>query len=103
MVMTIAPVGVFCLIGKFVITDGFNIFKDVVLYVVLLTGVLLIHAFVTYSLLLKFLAQLNPLWFFNKMKELQSLLSTSSSAATIPVTLKTVNQDIGVDKDVASL
>ena len=46
MVMTIAPVGVFCLIGKFVITDGFNIFKDVVLYVVLLTGVLLIHAFV---------------------------------------------------------
>ena len=103
MVMTIAPVGVFCLIGKFVITDGFNIFKDVVLYVVLLTGVLLIHAFVTYSLLLKFLAQLNPLWFFNKMKEAAIFaFSTSSSAATIPVTLKTVNQDIGVDKDVAS-
>ena len=100
MVMTIAPVGVFCLIGKFVITDGFNIFKDVVLYVVLLTGVLLIHAFVT---LLKFLAQLNPLWFFNKMKEAAIFaFSTSSSAATIPVTLKTVNQDIGVDKDVAS-
>ena len=103
MVMTIAPVGVFCLIGKFVITDGFNIFKDVVLYVVLLTGVLLIHAFVTYSLLLKFLAQLNPLWFFNKMKEAAIFaFSTSSSAATIPVTLKTVNQDIGVDKNVAS-
>ena len=103
MVMTIAPVGVFCLIGKFVITDGFNIFKDVVLYVVLLTSVLLIHAFVTYSLLLKFLAQLNPLWFFNKMKEAAIFaFSTSSSAATIPVTLKTVNQDIGVDKDVAS-
>ena len=103
MVMTIAPVGVFCLIGKFVITDGFNIFKDVVLYDVLLTGVLLIHAFVTYSLLLKFLAQLNPLWFFNKMKEAAIFaFSTSSSAATIPVTLKTVNQDIGVDKDVAS-
>ena len=103
MVMTIAPVGVFCLIGKFVITDGFNIFKDVVLYVVLLTGVLLIHAFVTYSLLLKFLAQLNPLWFFNKMKEAAIFaFSTSSSAATIPVTLKTVNQDIGVDKDFSS-
>lgn len=103
MVMTIAPIGVFCLIGKFVITDGFNIFKDVVLYVVLLTGVLLIHAFVTYSLLLKFLAQLNPMWFFNKMKEAAIFaFSTSSSAATIPVTLKTVNQDIGVDKDVAS-
>ena len=103
MVMTIAPVGVFCLIGKFVITDGFNIFKDVVLYVVLLTGVLLIHAFVTYSLLLKFLAQLNPLWFFNKMKEAAIFaFSTSSSAATIPVTLTTVNQDIGVDKNVAS-
>ena len=52
MVMKFAPVGVFCLIGKFVITDGFNIFQDVFMYVILLISVILFHAFVTYSLIL---------------------------------------------------
>ena len=36
MVMSFAPLGVFCLIGKFVIVDGLDIFQDVVAYVVLL-------------------------------------------------------------------
>ena len=103
MVMKFAPVGVFCLIGKFVITDGFNIFQDVFMYVVLLISVLLFHAFVTYSLILKFFASINPLHFFYKMKDAAIFaFSTSSSAATIPVTLKTVNQDMGVKKDIAS-
>ena len=56
MVMKFAPAGVFCLIGKFVITDGFNIFQDVFMYVILLISVLLFHAFVTYSLILRFFA-----------------------------------------------
>ena len=100
MVMKFAPVGVFCLIGKFVITDGFNIFQDVFMYVILLISVLLFHAFVTYSLILRFFASINPLHFFYKMKDAAIFaFSTSSSAATIPVTLKTVNQDMGVKKD----
>ncbi len=103
MVMKFAPVGVFCLIGKFVITDGFNIFQDVFMYVILLISVLLFHAFVTYSLILRFFASINPLHFFYKMKDAAIFaFSTSSSAATIPVTLKTVNQDMGVKKDIAS-
>ena len=103
MVMKFAPIGVFCLIGKFVITDGFNIFQDVFMYVILLISVLLFHAFVTYSLILRFFASINPLHFFYKMKDAAIFaFSTSSSAATIPVTLKTVNQDMGVKKDIAS-
>ena len=46
--------------------DGFNIFQDVFMYVVLLISVLLFHAFVTYSLILKFFASINPLHFFYK-------------------------------------
>ena len=72
MIMSFAPLGVFCLIGKFVIADGLHIFQDVLAYVVLLIA-LLLFAF-----------------------------STSSSAATIPVTLRTVNQDLGVNQNVAS-
>ena len=103
MIMSFAPLGVFCLIGKFVIADGLDIFQDVLVYVVLLISLLLFHAFFTYSLFLKFVGGLSPLIFFRKMKNVALFaFSTSSSAATIPVTLKTVNQDLGVNQNVAS-
>ena len=103
MIMSFAPIGVFCLIGRFVITDGLDIFQDVFVYVALLISLLIFHALFTYSLFLKYLAKINPITFFKKMKEpILFAFSTSSSAATIPVTLKTVSQDLGVDKNVAS-
>ena len=103
MVMSFAPIGVFCLIGKFVITDGLDIFQDVLAYVVLLISLLIFHALFTYSIFLKFIGGLSPITFFKKIKNVALFaFSTSSSAATIPVTLKTVNQDLGVNQNVAS-
>ena len=103
MIISFAPIGVFCLIGKFVITDGLDIFQEAFKYVILLISVLIIHAFVTYSLILKIFTNLNIWTFFKKMKEVAIFaFSTSSSAATIPVTLKTVQDDLGVNKNVAS-
>lgn len=103
MIMSYAPIGVFCLIGKFVITDGLDIFQEAFMYVVLLISVLLFHAIVTYSIFLKVFTNLSPLVFFKKMKETAIFaFSTSSSAATIPVTLKTVTTDLGVNKNIAS-
>ena len=103
MVMSFAPIGVFCLIGKFVIADGLDIFQDVLAYVVLLISLLIFHALFTYSIFLKFIGGLSPITFFKKIKNVALFaFSTSSSAATIPVTLKTVNQDLGVNQNVAS-
>ena len=103
MIMSYAPIGVFCLIGKFVITDGLDIFQEAVMYVVLLISVLIFHAIVTYSIFLKIFTNLNPIVFFKKMKETAIFaFSTSSSAATIPVTLKTVTTDLGVNKNIGS-
>jgi Na+/H+-dicarboxylate symporter len=103
MVMSFAPIGVFCLIGKFVIADGLDIFQDVLAYVVLLISLLLFHALFTYSIFLKFIGGLSPITFFKKIKNVALFaFSTSSSAATIPVTLKTVHQDLGVNQNVAS-
>ncbi|MDA8955151.1 dicarboxylate/amino acid:cation symporter [Gammaproteobacteria bacterium] len=103
MIISFAPIGVFCLIGKFVITDGLDIFQEAFKYVVLLISVLIIHAFITYSLILKIFTNLNIWTFFKKMKEVAIFaFSTSSSAATIPVTLKTVQDNLGVNKNVAS-
>jgi Na+/H+-dicarboxylate symporter len=103
MIMSFAPIGVFCLIGKFVIADGLDIFQDVLAYVVLLIALLFFHALATYSFFLKFIGGLNPIIFFKKIKNVALFaFSTSSSAATIPVTLKTVHHDLGVNQNVAS-
>jgi Na+/H+-dicarboxylate symporter len=103
MVISFAPIGVFCLIGKFVITDGLDIFQEAFKYVLLLIIVLLIHAIFTYSLILKLFTNLSLPTFYRKMKDVAIFaFSTSSSAATIPVTLKTVQDDLGVDKNVSS-
>ena len=103
MIISFAPIGVFCLIGKFVIADGLDIFQEAFKYVTLLILVLFIHAFVTYSLILKMFTNLSLFTFFKKMREVAIFaFSTSSSAATIPVTLKTVQDNLGVNKNVAS-
>ena len=103
MIISFAPIGVFCLIGKFVIADGLDIFQEAFKYVTLLIIALIIHAFVTYSLILKIFTNLSLATFFKKMREVAIFaFSTSSSAATIPVTLKTVQDNLGVNKNVAS-
>ena len=103
MIISFAPIGVFCLIGKFVITDGLDIFQEAFKYVLLLIVVLIIHAFLTYSLILKIFTNLSIGTFYRKMKDVAIFaFSTSSSAATIPVTLKTVQDELGVNKNVSS-
>ena len=102
-VISFAPIGVFCLIGKFVIVDGLDVFQEAFKYVVLLIAVLIIHAFVTYTVILKLFTSISIKRFFVKMKDVAIFaFSTSSSAATIPVTLKTVQDELGVNKNVAS-
>ena len=103
MIIAFAPIGVFCLIGKFVIADGLNVFGEALKYVVLLIATLFLHMFITYSVLIKFFTRLSLKTFFLKMKDVAVFaFSTSSSAATIPVTLKTVENELGVNKNVAA-
>ena len=102
-IISYAPIGVFCLMGSYVMSKGLNIFGDLAQYVLLLIFVLIFHLVFTYSLILKFFANLNPITFFKKMKNvILFAFSTSSSAATIPITLKTVTDELGVKKDVSS-
>lgn len=102
-VMLLAPYGVFCLIAGLGATTGWETFLGVLKYVVLVLVMLVIHASVTYSILLKVLAGLNPIVFFKKMRAVLAFaFSTASSGATIPVTLRTVEQRLGADNKVAS-
>ena len=102
-IISYAPIGVFCLMGSYVMSEGLDIFGQVAQYVLLLIFVLIFHLVFTYSLILKFFANLNPIIFIKKMKNvILFAFSTSSSAATIPITLKTVTDELGVKKDVSS-
>lgn len=101
--MNLAPYGVFCLMAKLFSYIEFSEISKLAKYFFTLLLVLFIHALITYPLLLKLLARLNPVIFFKKMKDnLVFAFSTSSSNATIPVTLNTVSKKLGVDNSIGS-
>lgn len=102
-VMLLAPYGVFALIAGLAATTGLSTFEGLIKYVLLVLIVLVFHATVTYSIILKLLTGLSPRIFFSKLKGVLAFaFSTASSGATIPVTLKTVEQRLGADNKVAS-
>jgi Na+/H+-dicarboxylate symporter len=102
-VMRLAPYGVFALIARTFATQGFEAFGPLLKYFFLVLGVLLLHALVTYPLILKGLTGLHPLPFLKKLRGVQVFaFSTASSNATIPITLKAVEENLGVKNSVAS-
>ncbi len=102
MVILLAPIGVFALISRTFATQGIEIFGPLLGYFGAVVVVSLVHLGVTYSLILK-LAGLSPLKFLTQMRAPMSFgFSTSSSAATIPVTLNTLETRLGVKNSVAS-
>ena len=102
-IINIAPYGVFCLMSVLFAEKGLTVLGDLSFYFFIVVSALLLHGFLTYSLLLILFVKVNPLKFFNKIKSLMLFaFSTSSSNATIPVTLRTVIDNIGVNRKIAS-
>ena len=103
MIIALTPTGVFCLMTQLGATLGLAEIAKVAMYFATIVIALLVHASVVYPLLLKTLTGLNPLVFLRKMREaLLVAFSTSSSGATLPVTLRTVEHKLGVQNHVAS-
>jgi Na+/H+-dicarboxylate symporter len=103
MLMQLAPYGVFCLLVKLFSTMGFEAIAPLVKYFFTVLLVLALHGLGVYSLMLKVLSGLNPLIFLRKMWPVMVFgFSTASSNATLPITLRTVEKDLGVDNKVAS-
>jgi Na+/H+-dicarboxylate symporter len=103
MLIQLAPYGVFCLMVTLGVTVGWTEITKLLAYFLTVAGALLLHMVVIYPLLLRFLAGLNPLVYLRKMREpMLVAFSSSSSGATLPVTLRTVEHRIGVSNNVAS-
>jgi Na+/H+-dicarboxylate symporter len=102
-IMALAPYAVFCLLAKAMANLGMDLLGQLIGYVVVLIGILLFHLFVTLQVVLKLFSGLNPMIFIRKIRNAQVFaFSTSSSNATIPVTLRTVTERFGVNNSVAS-
>ena len=98
----LAPYGVFALLTKLFATMGFGTIFDLAAYFFTLLCTLLFHGLVVYGLVLRTLTPLSPAMLRQKMRRVWAFaFSTSSSGATLPVTLRTVEKRLGVNKSVA--
>ncbi|TWX73224.1 dicarboxylate/amino acid:cation symporter [Colwellia sp. C1TZA3] len=101
--MNIAPYGVFCLLAGLFTDVSLSTFGNLLEYFFVVFFALLLHAFVTYPVLLKLFTGLNPVIFLKKMRDTVIFaFSTSSSNATLPITLETTTKKMGVKNSIAS-
>ncbi|HEX9693294.1 MAG TPA: dicarboxylate/amino acid:cation symporter [Gemmatimonadales bacterium] len=101
-IMEVAPYAVFALIAAVTAQFGLDVLRSLLLYTLTVVAGLLLHAFGTYSLSVRFLGRRKPSEFYKGVREAQLLgLSTSSSNATLPVTMRVAEQELGVSTRVA--
>jgi Na+/H+-dicarboxylate symporter len=101
--MNLAPYGVFCLLAGLFTDLPLDKLKNLAWYFLCVFFVLLAHAFITYPIILKMLTKLSPVVFLKKMRDAALFaFSTSSSNATIPITLETATKKMGVKNSIAS-
>ncbi len=104
LIMLMAPVGVFALLAALVVeSPGWDLFKALLGYSMSVLIGLSIIIFLFYPTLVKLITKRNYKFFFNGIAPAQLLaFSTSSSAATLPVTMERVEEHLGVEEEVAS-
>jgi proton glutamate symport protein len=102
-IMRLAPYAVFALIAATISRFGLDVLQSLAVYSGVVVAGLLLHAFGTYGILVTVLARLNPFEFFRRIREVPLIaFSTSSSNATLPVTMEKAEQELGVSNGVAS-
>ena len=99
----VAPIGIFCLISKTFATQGLESIIELLKYFIVVIAALLIHVGIIYIPIIKVIGKTNILDFFNGMKQaLIFAFSTSSSSATIPITLENLKKNFNVKEKIAS-
>ena len=102
-IMALAPIGVYALLLPVVYKSGGEIFVVLGKYFFTVLASLLIHFVVIMPLILRYVGKVNPLAHFKAMRTaLLTAFSTASSSATLPVTMRCVQDNAGVSKKIAS-
>jgi Na+/H+-dicarboxylate symporter len=101
-VMLFAPIGVFALVCKVILISGADAFEPLALFFVTVLLALMIHLLLVLPMVLRFIAGVSPVAHFRAMMPaLLTAFSTSSSSATLPITLDCVEQRAGVSNSVS--
>ncbi len=102
-VILLTPIGVFSLISYVIAEQGIEVVFGLYKYVLLVVGVILFHALITLPGVLKFFTKVNPYSYLSDVREAPIMaFSTASSAATLPVSMRVVEEIGEVDKKTAS-
>ena len=102
-VMEVAPLGVLALMTWVMATQGFGVFTVLGKMVAALYIACLLHMVITYGGLIKLILRLPLIRFFRGIADAQAVaFSTSSSSATLPVTMTCARENLGVNRSVAS-
>lgn len=102
-IMLVAPIAVFCLIAKVMASMGLEVLVSLLVYSLTVIGGLGLMTFVVYPLALKLFTGISIVRFYRAIAPAQLLaFSSSSSSATLPVTMECVDERLGAGEDVTS-
>ena len=102
-IMKIAPYAVAALMVSSVSRFGLDLIKSVLVYILIVILAYLIQFFVIYGSIIKFILKSSPMSFYKKITPiLITAFSTSSSSATMPTTIKTLQENLNIPKDIVN-
>ena len=102
-IIKLTPIGVFSLISYVIAKQGLDVVLHLWQYLLMVLGVLILHIMLTLPAVLAFFGRINPYQYLSDIREAPIMaFSTASSAATLPVSMRIVEEAGGVDKKNAS-
>lgn len=102
-IIALLPIGVFAMVAVVIARTGFSSFRALGMYMITIALALSVHFIITLPLLLRLLGGISPMIHYRNMRDtLLVAFSTSSSGATLPVTLNAVEKQVGVSNRVSS-
>jgi len=100
-VMYVAPLGIFALLTKLVATQNMELLGTLAEFIVIIVALTVFHGAVALPGILYIITQKSPLWFWRGARDaLITAFATSSSNATMPVTLRCTEENLKVPKDI---
>jgi Na+/H+-dicarboxylate symporter len=101
-VMVLAPLGIAALLAKLIATQDVGMLGTLAKFVAVVAGTLLAHGLIVLPLILYVITGKTPLWLWQGAREaLVTAFATSSSSATLPITLRCVTQNLKVKPEIA--
>ncbi|MEX0907781.1 MAG: dicarboxylate/amino acid:cation symporter [Gemmatimonadota bacterium] len=102
-VMKLAPYAVFALVGAVVSRFGLDLLRSLLVYALVVVSGLLLHVAITYMTLIRAFGGMSPITFLKRIAEVPLVgFSTSSSSATLPVTMETAQEKLGISREISS-